>query len=314
MLFIHIGTHKTGTSALQRFFFNNQESLSRFNVRYPQSGIPNGQFAHHDLAHSTRSKRNDDIWSQLNQEIEPHSGFTHVVSSESFWKADPVRVRERCEMLGPTKIIAYLRRQDNFFESLYKHHIKLGGRISFEAFLAKRKKLGNYMSVLERWDSSFGSENMIVRLYETATGTIDIIDDFLRLLNISEDAEFTRPARVNSSPRAEVVSLLRAANQIDAFNSNGAFARLRRRNPAYARSGDLLNSYQRSAIVSNFEECNREIARRYPESSFPTPGNGVRPVWPIESDEYVTLLIDLFEVLTRPAARQDKSHPEAERS
>ena len=58
LLFIHIGTHKTGTSALQRFLIDNQENLGRSNVRYLESGIPNGQFAHHDLARAIKSKRN----------------------------------------------------------------------------------------------------------------------------------------------------------------------------------------------------------------------------------------------------------------
>ncbi|MEN6306515.1 MAG: hypothetical protein ABFD91_02065, partial [Anaerohalosphaeraceae bacterium] len=49
-LYLHIGAGKTGTSALQQFFFQNRHILQSHHITYPEIGIHN--FAHHCLATS----------------------------------------------------------------------------------------------------------------------------------------------------------------------------------------------------------------------------------------------------------------------
>ena len=48
--FIHAGTHKTGTTAIQRFLAGNRETLARAGFYYPRSGCWHPEFpGHHNL-------------------------------------------------------------------------------------------------------------------------------------------------------------------------------------------------------------------------------------------------------------------------
>lgn len=302
MLLLHIGTHKTGTTALQRFLVDNQGALAELNHRYAAAGRPVGRYAQHNLARRADEEGHDAPWGQLTEEMRQRPGMVHLVSSEAFWNVDPGVAASHSRDLGEVKVVAYVRRQDNFLESLYKHNVKLGASLSFEEFFQKRKKIGDYLTVLEKWEALFGRENLMVRPYDTPSGSVDIIADFLTLLGIDPTREFARPPRSNSSPRVELVNVIRAANRTEDLRLNDRmFAELRQRNRAYARSGDLLSPEQRLRIVDHYGEANAEMARRYfpadAKGGFPPPRASRLPVWDVESDEFYQLLVDAFEVM-----------------
>lgn len=308
MLLIHIGTHKTGTTALQRFLVDNQGALAELNHRYVSAGRPVGRYAQHDLARRADEEGHERPWEKLAEEMRQRPEMVHLVSSEAFWNVDPASARAYSRDLGEIRIVAYLRRQDNFLESLYKHNVKLGASLSFEKFFDKRRKIGDYLAVLEKWEAAFGRENLIVRPYDTPKGSIDLIADFLGLLGIDPAGDFTRPPRSNSSPRLELVNVIRAANRTEDLRLNDRmFAELRQRNPAYARTGDLLTLEQRARIINHYAEGNREVAARYfPEDAkagFPPPKTTTPPVWSVGSEEFFQLMIDAFEVMTRERPR-----------
>lgn len=308
MLLLHIGTHKTGTTALQRFLVDNQAALAALNHRYAAAGRPVGRYAQHNLARGADEEGREAPWALLAEEMRQRPGMVHLVSSEAFWNVDPDVAAIHGRDLGEVKVVAYVRRQDNFLESLYKHNVKLGGWLSFEEFFQKREKLGDYLAVLEKWEALFGRENLAVRPYDTPSGSIDIIADFLTLLGIDPKLEFARPPRSNSSPRVELVNVIRAANRTEGLRLNDrTFAELRQRNRAYARSGDLLSLEQRRWIVDHYAEANAEMARRYfpaeAKSGFPAPKASSPPIWGVESEEFHQLLVDAFEVMAKAKAK-----------
>ena len=56
-ILLHIGTHKTGTTSLQAFFFLNRDQLKKSSsILYPETGSPRVQheakYGHHLLAWS----------------------------------------------------------------------------------------------------------------------------------------------------------------------------------------------------------------------------------------------------------------------
>src|SRR5215475_6519782 len=48
--FVHIGTHKTGTTSIQATFGGSPVELAKGGLLYPKSGIPPGHFGHHNIA------------------------------------------------------------------------------------------------------------------------------------------------------------------------------------------------------------------------------------------------------------------------
>ncbi len=55
---LHIGTHKTGTTSIQKYFRKNENALRENKIWYPNFDIinQNKRYAHHELAHSIAGK------------------------------------------------------------------------------------------------------------------------------------------------------------------------------------------------------------------------------------------------------------------
>jgi len=49
-LFVHIGTHKTGTTSIQNFLRNHATSLNECGVFVPKSGTLDENSGHHNIA------------------------------------------------------------------------------------------------------------------------------------------------------------------------------------------------------------------------------------------------------------------------
>ena len=85
-LFIHTGLHKTGTTSLQKAFFDNRRVLARQGLLYPDTGLsPNpGNWGHHELALALRQQESGEaLWQALRAEADA-SGLDRVlVSSET---------------------------------------------------------------------------------------------------------------------------------------------------------------------------------------------------------------------------------------
>lgn len=92
-LLIHVGLHKTGTTALQEALNRNYASLLKSNILYPRTGlfvsqhalIPGALFPTHDtldsVSRSTDPKYYLDL---LGQEVKRHNPVLTVISSEVF--------------------------------------------------------------------------------------------------------------------------------------------------------------------------------------------------------------------------------------
>ncbi|QXD16183.1 hypothetical protein GQ464_004310 [Rhodocaloribacter litoris] len=80
-VFVHAGTHKTGSTSLQVFLAKTQVLLAEQGVLYPRSGRPDRKgvvsAGHHELAWSLLGKhgvKTDEAWHQLANELEAWSG------------------------------------------------------------------------------------------------------------------------------------------------------------------------------------------------------------------------------------------------
>ncbi len=55
-VYLHIGTHRTGSTSIQRFMANAEEALAEQGIIYPKTGRPDtdwtNQYGHHELAWS----------------------------------------------------------------------------------------------------------------------------------------------------------------------------------------------------------------------------------------------------------------------
>lgn len=188
-LFLHIGPHKTGTTAIQTCFADNASALRRKGVFYPKSNwiYP----AQHRLAFAMKDKvnpvdgRRPDFTTELDAlctALEKSRLPCAFVSSEEFF-ASPIERIATLKAALPVqkvKVLAYPRRPDTFLISCYNQKIKQIGN-GFAApiarFLKEPRKIApeiDYLTCIAAWADVFGDDNVAIRSFETGSPLHDV--------------------------------------------------------------------------------------------------------------------------------------------
>jgi len=311
VLYLHIGTHKTGTSALQTFMALRIEALKKKGVRYISAGMGAGR-QHHAYAWSLRGDEGYslDIWDAMRRELAEEHYPMDVLSSEAFWFSDPALVKEQVAGIDDVRVVIYLRRQDKYLQSLYKQTVVGGRKLDFDDWCGKFHFRGDYLSVIRQWAAVFGPRALILRPYERDGATVNSIADFFSVLGVDVEEELrARGEKMrNPSPRRELLDYIRALNHIGLeFNRDKFFWALVRRSDTYVRSADILDRAQSAAVMAGFAESNRILSEEFyrdPSAPlFPEPGDAPPPViWQPGDKEYFGMTIDFLDVLIRAVA------------
>lgn len=183
---LHIGSAKTGTSALQRFLSLNATRLARHGVLYPRAGRTGS--AHHAIAaafnpqlmsgaSALQQSRMTAALDALRAETASYPG-TVLLSSEGFQNVDP---KVLCETFAPasTRVVVYLRDQLEYAISAYQQQVQVRDvHESLAGYAAPRAV--DYDRFLSAWEAAYGREHLVVRAYErTRLLQGDIVHDFM---------------------------------------------------------------------------------------------------------------------------------------
>jgi hypothetical protein len=237
-LFLHIGTEKTGTTSVQKFFKANRELLKRNGVVYPAAP---GNQNHTGLAASAQDlekrgplrkslgiKNQADVLAfraemltELAAELSERPYKTAFMSGEhcSSRLLDDAEVQWLKDELGKffdkMHIIVYIRRQDDYLLSTYSTSVKSGSthplRIPPDRTIEQRY---DHWDMLQRWARVFGRDKVICRKFERATlKSGDIVDDVMDIAGIDPALGFERPQDVNEALDAETLEFLRLFNK-----------------------------------------------------------------------------------------------------
>ena len=236
-LILHIGTHKTGSTALQQFLAANPHSLSALGIHYavPPTAIKASLLVH--LLNTNDQRRIREFFMSHIASARRKRAHTLIVSAEGFYGMALVPAlcrRQPCaDLLDQdhvlisrllasipgdgldTNVVCYFRRPDHFAESWYNQQVKYGSLFSgdFAEFLSLVYPALLYNEYMGRWVDIFGSGNCSARVYEDVSGSI--IDDFTHgVLNISDLSPFvaTRDA-VNERLSRDLLEFKRAVNR-----------------------------------------------------------------------------------------------------
>jgi hypothetical protein len=277
-LYIHIGAHKTGTSALQYFFSQNRNVLEQNDYHYAGQ-----KRACHDFSNELKTKTfseiisNEDSTSQKYvNEIKQTSCKNIILCSEGFitLKENEVATLRKIFPDGyRIKIIIYLRRQDERLELSYNQcvkGVKTRWQQKFSDCLPHMLESGafDYYSVLLPWSRIFEKENIIVRVFEPEQLPDGIYRDFLKVAGLPSDANYCFPTeRINPRLNWDLIEIIRICNI--RFNDDSRFHRFLINNFKQINQGmkgvqqHLLSPKQRRDIIARFEESNAMIAREY---------------------------------------------------
>ena len=242
-LILHIGTHKTGTTALQQFLYANRETLATRGFHYATPG--------HGLAEANLVANALNVGKArvVRTFFEEHVAIARrrgahalLASAENFYAMSVLDAMARREArsdaitrdhalvqrleslmpdeLGAVQIVCYFRRPDRYAESLYSQHVKRGISFAgtFNEFFPIVKPARLYHEYIQVWYDVFGAGNIAVRLYEPVSA--DIVGDFgQNILNIEGVVDFPkREQHANERVSRDVLEFKRLRNSGARFN------------------------------------------------------------------------------------------------
>ncbi len=326
-IYLHIGTPKTGTTSIQNFLFNNRENILKKGYLYPISGIIStaqnskrspqhlglceALVKHYDIKSPVDTNSRDKCersWEELKREIETINPKNVIISSEFFtamqeyYNPDIIAlVKKRLEDYE-TKIVLYVRRQDDFFRSSYcqymtsplpnkvPHHFQANythkNILEISEFILSIKFQANYYSTLELWKEAFGVNNIIVRPFEKEQmKNGSVVDDFLETINLNyEKSQLKLKSSRNISQSGKVIKIINLIEKISQMRrlskekywylyTKIPFFRMDSRIklamflshliPDFLMSEKLLSEEDKANILKEFEESNQKVAKEY---------------------------------------------------
>jgi hypothetical protein len=276
---LHIGTPKTGTTAIQQALSENEDVLVRENIQFLKAG--RHRDAHNDLAnaisrHGKDHKFHDAFSDELAEFEKAGAGHKVLISSEIFSLIAPKKFRQSLPQLDrfPMTIVVYLRRQDQYVEAFYKQRLKNGRTVvPFGEFLDSRlcRRVTNYASLLDNWAKTYPKAKLLPRVYDRANFVDgDIVADFASILGLGKADFGGGKVEVNMSPSKEVIDILLAlAPHFEGPELRTIFRAVKTQNlDGFSAKGDLFTPSERQVYCAQFGQENETLQREYfPDST-----------------------------------------------
>jgi len=277
-LYIHHGYNKTGTSALQDFCRQNRDALKKKGILYPTYGTRD-RSAHHRLVchfcrippkHFIEDRNMTDVIDEVMDELESSGADTMLVSTELMvFCADyyPEKVAAFLERFDQTRLISYLRRQDDYAHSYYNSAIRNGlCATGFDEFIDGINL--DYFDNLSQWEALFGEGNIIVRPYRKdrfVGGTLHT--DFLDVLGLTMDADLEElPYRPNEALSKPLVYLLQDLNRYSIRDHQGFVAYLQdflNEQDELPEAPEYFSRQARLKMIERYRESNQQVSERW---------------------------------------------------
>ena len=282
-LVFHIGQLKTGTTALQRFLFNNNEILKKQgwilpDIRANIGDIPcynglvdgkNGDVLFKEgIVLDTNALNWKKGWEYIRHCLRE---YNVIVSAEEIWYKAAEFLAAAKKEYDNVDVIFYLRRQDEYVESLWNQSIK---SIKTDTFEEKVKETNNhnfndYFGRIREWEDIIGLNHIICRVYEKEQfkgEQNNIASDFLYSLGIAIDWDSVSDLTIcNERLYGSAVMIKHLLNRmhsesgIDIQKNAGYLYTI----PKSVDRESYFELSERKEYLKQFDIGNREIAKRY---------------------------------------------------
>ena len=284
-LVLHIGHFKTASSSIQRALGANEAILADHGCLLPSTGRL-FSISHHKIPWSIQQTdvrySGPELVSRLVAELMDAKFDQAVISAEDFCRLDAMQVHSLHDALAPTvncTIVLYLRNPVSMMASYWTQLTKSGfNRLAINDYITSseefmRSHIG-YESIVNRWASAFGEENLRIRSFDEASRKGGVLRDWFTLLDAAPPDTLDLRAHVHASPPWCITELLRELTcclpegVVDPQGSHLPFfealmdaaTQIQSDGPAADR---VLSDEALATIERAFEAGNKRIAERY---------------------------------------------------
>ncbi len=254
---IHIGTEKTGSTAIQNFLYKNEAQLAAGNVCFPYKSLglisnfrlvlyaqstPSPQFVKQELKNFQNDISSEDLFKKWKVDFaKEHKNHLKkfqknkqnslvVYSSEHFHSRlveenDVMSLKELlADCFDRIRVVFYVRRQDRL--ALSSHNTQIQSGFDKEFSFSPKAHQGyyyNYFLLAERWSNAFGKSNVDPKIFEPERLTDrDVVKDFEQYLDvksrISSDANL-QYEKSNERLSYSALATLVEFNKLDAMDA-----------------------------------------------------------------------------------------------
>ena len=317
-LLVHIGTHETGTTAIQRFAAAHREVLRDRGLWYPsyeEIGLA-PHYGHHDFAHAiagdggrqfsladavkfaelirTGSRPDETIL------ISAEPIYRHLVGTGDYWTRRREYIRRLRDIFDvqDSGIVAVFRRQDDFARASYQERIKVTKYSqSFRKFLSDSAPSFDYLNQIALFKENF--RRSIVMVYEDLSDN-GLVDAFFGRLGV-DVTDLPKPQPAKSPLPLELVEYKRILNTTQASMEflKDVGAKLRRWADKQSSDGqenvDWIPVEEIAGFYASFLDMNEQLRRDY-VSDHPAPL--FPPIEPGQLQIYSGLSVDRFAQIT----------------
>jgi len=273
-LILHVGIHKTGTTAIQSFLSLNKELLKKHGFYFPQVDciVENKPYHLREALLINNRHEYEEIINRIITSAKDANCHTVILSDEDF----QIFAHKGNNNLGILKhffnveLLMYIRRQDRYSESAYGFSILwYSSRTTIEPDnLLDLFPALNYDYLLKRWENLFGIDNINLKVYDNLISNGDLINDFISLLNISTNEDWVKPTKdlSNITFNKHILEFLKRINYIPflyhEFEEIKKFL-VTRSSIKHGPKAIFLNERLRKSLLEEVEISNCLVARRY---------------------------------------------------
>jgi ubiquinone/menaquinone biosynthesis C-methylase UbiE len=294
-ILLHIGWHKTGSTAIQQFLHANRDAiLKRTGILYPLSGIHT--VAHHLAAWSLHEPLNnpwakeigfngtpEEVFGAIFEEARQTRAKAIILSSEVFCSTSRYRISRLAGVLAghEVRVVGYLRRQDEYVESAYKQavkgHVRLAKKFSHFADMQLNRGRLDYEEHFLEWEREFPGVAVTVRPYDRERfPERNIVLDFMNIAGIPAADDWAHSgADINislSAPSAKALAWINGNVPLSAAEHERVVEVLQTlEDPADRKDQALFSRAGRAALMRALEESNERLFRRYCGEANPFP-------------------------------------------
>lgn len=283
-IYLHIGTDKTGSTAIQTFLKDHLQFLEENGYSY----IINSGWNHHALYNAAKQQNQSFLDGFYTNILNSNLNY-HVISFEGFYHLDSEHIETFLEPFFDyeIRVILYIRnRIDKVCSGLAQRLKMLSPEDSLNFVKQTYYKSGfknvsdqselDYFAIIKKWESSIQkinkSNHIIVRPFEAKSFYKgELIEDFLSCLDIcskgdislAQQSHMEKPINSSLSPAAQLIMFGVAALGVGSKSIKILVKRLKAADDSRYAKFSLLKDKQAKSLNKRFSSNDKLIAKTY---------------------------------------------------